>query len=172
MNDIVVVVSYDPIWPKQYEEEKDRLQKALGLIIAQIDHIGSTAVPGLGAKPIIDIMIALNNVAEVNGCILPLKNIGYEPLGENGIPGRHFFRKLSKETGIRTHHLHVVGAGNDFIAKHLLFRDYLRSHPETARQYYQLKKELSSEHGDDRNSYTDAKTQFIESVLAKAKTTH
>lgn len=170
MDDTISIVPYDPAWPKQYEEEKWELQKALGSLIVQIEHIGSTAVPGLGAKPIIDITIALKNIADVNGCVLPLENSGYEHLGENGIPGRHFFRKFSKETGIRTHHLHIVGTDSDFVKKHLLFRDYLHDHPETVQQYYQLKKELAAKHGKDRDSYTDAKTEFIESVFGKANT--
>lgn len=170
MNDTVIIVPYDPSWPKQYEEEKDRLQKALGSLVVQIFHIGSTAVPGLGAKPIIDIIIALGNITDVTGCVLPLEKIGYKHLGENGIPGRHFFRKLSKETGMRTHHLHIVGAGNEFVEKHLFFRDYLCAHPETVHQYYQLKRELAAKYGKDRDTYTEAKTSFIESVLTKANT--
>jgi GrpB-like predicted nucleotidyltransferase (UPF0157 family) len=169
MNDAVIIIPYDPAWPKQYDEEKQRLQRALGSLILQVEHIGSTAVPGLGAKPIIDIMIALKDITDVTGCVLPLKNIGYEHLGENGISGRHFFRKLSKETGIRTHHLHIVGAGNEFVEKHLFFRDYLRTHPETAQQYYQLKKELAAKHSIDRDFYTNEKASFIEAILVKSK---
>jgi GrpB-like predicted nucleotidyltransferase (UPF0157 family) len=169
MNDTVIIVPYDPAWPKQYEVEKERLQEALGSLIVQIEHVGSTAVPGVGAKPIIDIMIILSDINNISGCVLSLKNIGYEHLGEYGIPGRHFFRKFSKKAGERTHHLHIVGAGNDFIEKHLLFRDYLRSNLETAQQYYQLKKELAAKYNNDRDSYTEAKTTFIESVLSNAK---
>jgi GrpB-like predicted nucleotidyltransferase (UPF0157 family) len=168
MNDPVVIVPYDPAWPEQYEEEKGILLRALGPLVVQIDHIGSTAVPGLGAKPVIDVLMTINSIADVKGCVPPLKNIGYEHLGEYGIPGRHFFRKLSEGTGTRTHHLHAVGVGNDFVKKHLLFRDYLRSHPQTAQQYYHLKIELAAKHTTVRDSYTDAKTEFIESVLGKA----
>ncbi len=127
-------------------------------------------MPGLGAKPIIDIIVAVRRLAHVGQCIQPLQGIGYEYLGELEIPGRHFFRKPpGEDRGARTHHLHMVEYGSDFWEKHLLFRDYLRAHPKVAREYYELKKELVAKYGSDRETYTGAKTSFIEVVVTKAR---
>jgi len=165
----VIIADYDPQWPAQYEEEKERI---LGLIedkVVAIEHIGSTAVPGLGAKPIIDITIAVQRLADAEECIEPLAIIGHEyhPEGEVGFPERRFFHKGAPE--VPTYHLHMVELTSDFWERHLLFRDFLRAHPEVAEQYYELKKGLAAEYGEDREGYTEAKTSFIEGVVARAR---
>lgn len=168
MSSSLRLVDYDPTWPILYEEEKDSILGVIGDFIIDIQHIGSTAVPGLGAKPIIDIMVAIHRLTLVEKCVQPLQTIGYEYRGEYGIPGRHFFRKPPSDSGARTHHLHMVEKESDFWERHILFRDFLRVHPEEAQRYHQLKKELAAKFASDRDAYTEAKTSFIESLVKKA----
>jgi GrpB-like predicted nucleotidyltransferase (UPF0157 family) len=153
-----------------YEEEKERILAALGPAVIAIEHIGSTAVPGLAAKPIIDIMLGIRTLDEVPALYGPLAGIGWEyaPEFELIIPERRFFRKGPEES--RTHHLHMVEYGDEFWVRHLLFRDYLRSHPEVANDYEQLKRTLAERYATDRPAYTEAKTDFIRQIewLARA----
>ena len=166
----VIVVEYDPVWPSLFEEEKARLLAVVGDHIEDIQHIGSTAVPGLGAKPIIDIQMSLRDLALVEKCVGPLESIGYEYLGEYGVPGRHFFHKPARKPfAERTHHLQIVEKGGEEWRKVLLLRDSLRAHPEVAQQYHLLKRALASQFGTDRVGYTEAKTAFVRSVLEKAE---
>ena len=169
MSTSVVVVDYDPQWTTSYEEEKERILGVIGDVAVAIEHIGSTAVPGLGAKPIIDIMVAVSRLADAERCIEPLQEIGYEYVPEYNdvIPERRYFHK--GPPGARTYHLHMVELTSGFWERHLLFRDSLRVHPEEAQRYDQLKKDLAAKFGSDRDGYTEAKTSFIESVIAKAR---
>jgi GrpB-like predicted nucleotidyltransferase (UPF0157 family) len=164
--DPVVIAEYDPSWPTAYAREAALIRDALGGLLLDIEHVGSTAVPGLGAKPIIDIMAGVRSYEDGEGCVAPLEGLGYEHKGEFGIPGRRYFRKPLE--GKRTHQVHMVALGGQFWRRHLLFRDYLRAHPETARAYYELKARLAEEHRLDLVAYTDAKTEFITGVEAKA----
>lgn len=165
----VVIVDYDPQWPALYAEEKRRILTVIGDAVIAIEHIGSTAVPGLGAKPIIDIMAAVRRLPDAEQCVEPLRTIGFEYVPEYNdvIPERRYFHK--GPSGARTRHLHMVELTSDFWEKHLLFRDFLRTHPEEARRYCQLKKELATKLGSAREAYTEAKTSFIESAMAKAR---
>jgi GrpB-like predicted nucleotidyltransferase (UPF0157 family) len=164
----IVIADYSPAWPAMFEEERARILDVAGDHIDDIQHVGSTSVPGLGAKPIIDIMIGLRDLSYVEQFVQPLRQLGYGYLGEHGIPERHFFRKPDNGSWItRTHQIHMIVMGSDFWCRHLLFRDYLRLHPEDARRYYSLKKELAQQFGATEN-YTDAKTSFIEGIIAKA----
>lgn len=165
----VIITEYNPQWPAQYEEEKARILGLIGHKVVTIEHVGSTAVPGLGAKPIIDITVAVHRLADAEECIEPLISIGYEyvPSDRDSFPERRFFHKGSP--GAWTHHIHMVELTSDFWERHRLFRDFLRSHPEVAGQYYQLKKELAAKYGEDREGYTEAKTPFIEPVVARAR---
>ena len=170
MTNEVIVVEYDPVWPSLFEEEKARLLAVVGDHIEDIQHIGSTAVPGLGAKPIIDIQMSLRDLALVEKCVGPLESIGYEYLGEYGVPGRPFFHKPARRPfAERTHHLQIVEKGGEEWRKVLLLRDSLRAHPEVAQQYHLLKRALASQFGTDRVGYTEAKTAFVRSVLEKAE---
>lgn len=166
----IVIANYNPQWPLLYQEEKSRIQSAIAQAVVAIEHVGSTAVPGLGAKPIIDIMVAVRSLADAEACIEPLQSIGYEyvPEYEVFIPERRYFRKWVQ--GERTHQVHMVERTSEFWHRHLLFRDYLRTQSDVAQEYYQLKKELSAKYGSDLGAYTDAKTPFIESVVARACT--
>jgi GrpB-like predicted nucleotidyltransferase (UPF0157 family) len=153
-----------------YEEEKTRIFSAIGHKVVAIEHIGSTAVPGLGAKPIIDIMVAVRRMPDSLECIESLQALGYEYYYYPEFPERCVF--LDGSVGAGPHHLHMTEFQSDFWTTKLLFRDYLRSHPEIAEEYFQLKKEWAEKYGIDRDKYedyTEAKTPFIESVLAKAR---
>ena len=163
----VVVAPYDPRWPLLYDEERVRIVAALGGRIAAVEHVGSTAVPGLGAKPIIDVMVGLRCLADSEGCIPILERLGYEYKGEFGIPGRLYFRRSSE--GKRTHQVHIVEEGSNFWELLLLFRDYLREHPEEAQEYCNLKERLAARFRSQRAEYTKAKTEFIAGVIAKAR---
>ncbi len=163
----LLIVDYDPSWPQRFEAERDAMVASLGEAmagVAGIEHVGSTSVPGCAAKPIIDIMIGVRALVDALRCITPVVQLGYDCVGEYGIPGRVYFRK-----GVpRTHHVHLVEQGSEFWERHLLFRDTLRGSPGLVEQYSALKRDLAFEYGDDRVGYTEAKTPFIEAALAEA----
>ncbi len=168
MGEAVTVVRYDPAWPAAFERERVLIVGALGDLLLAVEHVGSTAVPGLGAKPVIDILIAVRSLADGERCVRPLDELGYEYQGDGGIPGCLYFRK-KLTNGLRTHHIHMVERDSDFWQRQVLFRDYLREHPQEAQDYYDLKVRLAERFGTDRLGYNEAKTEFIESVLAKAR---
>ncbi|HEV2972232.1 MAG TPA: GrpB family protein [Pirellulales bacterium] len=163
----IAISEYSPLWPKIFDDEAALLARQLPGS-AVIEHIGSTAVPGLAAKPVIDILIGLADFAQANSFVPRIEQLGYEyvPQYETEMPFRRFFRK--EQSGVRTHHIHMVAIGTDFWQRHLRFRDYLRTHPETAAQYAALKHTLAARDWQDMNEYADAKTDFIRSVEAEA----
>ena len=167
-SDPVAIVDYDPRWPLLYKEERARIFKVIGQKVPAMEHIGSTAVPGLGTKPIIDIMIGLARLGDATECIEALEGLGYRyvPEFETSIPDRRFFYRRRRGRG---YHLHVVEDGSQFWVRHLLFRDYLRSHPGVAREYHRLKLNFAATYGSDREGYTEAKTPFIRSVEKRAR---
>jgi GrpB-like predicted nucleotidyltransferase (UPF0157 family) len=166
----IIIVEYDARWPGLFAQERDLILSRIGRDAVAIEHIGSTAVPGLGAKPIIDIMIAVRRLADAERCIKPLAAIHYEyvPGHEAVTPERRYFHKGTSR-GRRTHHLHMVERDSDFWRRHLLFRDFLRAHPAEAQQYYRLKRELAQHCGADREAYTEAKTSFIKACVERAR---
>jgi GrpB-like predicted nucleotidyltransferase (UPF0157 family) len=172
----IAIVEYDPRWPALYEEERERIVAAIDEWAPDVHHVGSTAVPGLAAKPIIDIMVAMRSEHEMVLAITPLVQTGYECLGEYGIPGRIYFRKTLETPGLgqshggvaRTHHLHMFPAGHAEWDRHIHFRDYLRAHPSVAMEYQSLKRELAARFSTDFEGYTDAKTEFIRGIEARA----
>jgi len=166
--DEVILAEYDPSWPEVFVGEAQAIRQALGDVLVGVEHVGSTAIPGLAAKPIIDILVGVTILAEAEAKVPALEALGYDCRGENGIPGRLFFRKGVREFR-RTHHLHMVELGHEQWAPMLAFRDYLRSHPEAARQYEDLKRELAAKFYDNRKAYTDGKAGFVNAVLAKAR---
>ena len=158
----VVIADYNPGWPRMYEEERDRVVAAIGEWLVDIQHVGSTSVPGLAAKPVVDIMPGLRTLDDAEQIIAPLEALGYEhvPASQDDIPDRRYFRR-----GIpRLYHIHAVEAGGDFWKRHIAFRDYLRAHPETAAEYADLKRQIAAQYGSDRLGYVNAKTDFISSV--------
>lgn len=166
----VKIVDYNPKWPILFEDEKSLILDAIGHIIARVEHIGSTAVSNLGAKPIIDIMVAVNSLKDAEKCIKPLQKLGYEyiPKHEVSIPERRYFRK-GKPPKEQHYHMHMVELKSWFWKKHLLFRNYLRNNPEAAQEYLNLKERLALNYRSGREGYTEAKTSFIESIVAKAE---
>lgn len=167
MAEPVVIHPYDSEWPALYEDEKARIAAAIGGHIVAIEHIGSTSVPGLGAKPVIDIMVAVQSLEDAGACIEPLQGLGYEyvPRFEDELPERRYFRKGSP----RTHQVHMVELSSPFWERHLLFRDYLRAHPYVAAGYDALKRQLAEQYGTNRHGYTNAKTEFIHFVQERAR---
>ncbi len=174
--DRILIAEYDPAWPRLFEDEQRRLQVAIDEWTAAIEHVGSTAVPSLTAKPIIDIGITLTSLEDALKCITPLLKLGYQCLGEYGIPGRIFFRRLTDaplpgqtQSGVaRTHYVHMYQRDHDEFVQQILFRNYIRSHPETARAYEQEKRRLAHEHSD-MNEYATAKSEFVQGILARAR---
>jgi len=157
------VVPYDPIWPKIFVRIRDEIATALGPTALEIEHIGSTSVPGLAAKPVIDIDVVIPAESDLSLVIGQLSQLGYSYEGERGIEGRHAFAQPSR---LPTHHLYICAAGNRELGRHIAFRDYLRANPDAARAYGLLKKRLANRFGSDREGYTNAKTAFIADVLS------
>lgn len=164
----VRVVPYQPTWKRYFEQEAARLRAALGSQALQVEHIGSTAVEGLEAKPIIDVMVAVESLEEARDLVPLVETLGYEHQPEDPIPDRVFFAQGPPSR--RTHHLSLTPQASAYWSDHLLFRDYLRTHPEAAAGYQQLKRDLADRYPADRESYTSGKDEFIQSILAKAKT--
>jgi GrpB-like predicted nucleotidyltransferase (UPF0157 family) len=165
----IAIVDYDPRWPGLYLDERARILAVIGPRVAAIEHVGSTSVPGLAAKPVIDIMVGVSTLADADACIEPIERLGYVyvPEYEDEIPDRRYFKKLLGD-GRHTHHVHVVEVASPFWDDHLLFRDYLRAHPETAWDYEQVKRALAPHFASD-NDYSLAKTDFITQVLERAR---
>jgi GrpB-like predicted nucleotidyltransferase (UPF0157 family) len=159
----VVVVPYDPEWPSLYLEEQTRLRAALGDIILDIQHVGSTAVPGLDSKPVIDIGIAIADFEEGFNTIPIIAELGYNFRGEVGVPGRHFFIQGRP----RTHHVHMSEITNSDWIERLKFRDHLRENPESAKHYAELKTALAQQFPDDITAYSNGKTNFILKILSQ-----
>ena len=163
----VVVVPHDPRWPAAFEAEADRLRAALGGLVVAIDHMGSTAIAGIHAKPIIDMLLSTPDAASLDGLIPVMVRLGYQSMGEFGIPGRRYFRKESPE-GRRTHHAHAFAQGSPSIERHLAFRDYMNAHPAAAQRYGLLKQALAASHPDDIEAYMDGKDAFVKAQEARA----
>ena len=153
-------------WKTLFESEANLLREAAGKYAVAIEHIGSTAVSGLVAKPIIDILVGVQKLEDAEKCIAQLTEIGYEYRGEQGIAKRFYFRKGNAD--VSTHHLNIVEMTSEFWRGHLLFRDYLRQHADAAQSYGELKRGLALKHKGNRPAYTEAKADFIKSVLEKA----
>ncbi|MBI4675389.1 MAG: GrpB family protein [Chloroflexi bacterium] len=165
MSDPIVIAPYDPKWVVRFEEECERILDAFSDLRAQIEHIGSTAVPGLAAKPIIDILIMVYTAEDAIRAITPLVRLGYTCYGEAEIPGRIYFDRRAYEPC----HLHLYVQGNPAIERHLLFRDYLRAHPDARDAYAELKRGLAEKFRNDRPTYTEAKTEFVRDIEARAR---
>jgi GrpB-like predicted nucleotidyltransferase (UPF0157 family) len=161
----ITIQDYDPRWPDQFELLRSRVAGALNGIALRIEHVGSTAVPGLAAKPIIDLDVFLASDADLPAAIARLAALGYEHQGDLGISGREAFRAAA---GDLPHHLYVCLPSSSEGPRHVLFRDFLRRHPEHARAYEALKRNLAQKFRVDREGYTRAKTEFIREMLAHA----
>jgi GrpB-like predicted nucleotidyltransferase (UPF0157 family) len=163
---IVEVVKHKDEWSKMFKEEAEKINDIFGEEILNIHHIGSTAIPNITAKPIIDILIEVRELEKVDDFIDGMEQIGYECKGEFGIGGRRFFIKGGDN---RSHHIHVFNTGNEEIARHLAFRDYMRVHPEEAQQYSDLKQTLAEKFSMDIEKYVEGKNDYIKEIDKRAK---
>lgn len=163
----VEVVPHDPRWKDAFEAEAERVAEALGENVVAVHHIGSTAISGIYAKPVVDMLVEVRDVAEVDGRSSSMESIGYEVMGEYGIPGRRYFRKDDRE-GIRTHQIHAFEAGSGEVVRHLSFRDYMLAHPADAQRYGELKRRLAEEHPQSFDEYMDGKDGFIKEIDRRA----
>jgi GrpB-like predicted nucleotidyltransferase (UPF0157 family)/predicted kinase len=163
LREAVEVVPYDPAWADLYETERARIAEALGDLALEIHHLGSTAVSGLDAKPIIDTMVVVRHLDDAVHCIAPLEGLGYTFVDYPENVDRRFFRK-----GVpRTHHLHIVATDSQSLADHLDFRDALRAQAELRQLYQELKHTLSRKYKHDRAKYSESKGAFVEEALAQ-----
>ena len=163
----VRIVPYDPAWPHAFEDEASRIAGALKSVAVAVHHIGSTAIPGIPAKPIIDILVEITDLPSLDSGSAALVSLGYESMGEFGIPRRRYFRKNNAE-GIRTHQIHAFEAGSDGAKRHLAFRDYMIAHPTSAHAYGELKQSLARQHPDSIEAYMDGKDAFVKQHEALA----
>ncbi len=154
----VEVIDYQEAWKEKYHSEATLLRTTIGFLNPDVHHIGSTSVPGLSAKPIIDILIEVENLDDLDENSKCLEAIGYIGLGENGIPGRRYFEKGGDD---RTHQIHAFEKGSIGSLRHLAFRDYLMSHPQVAHEYAILKKHVASVCNNDIDRYCEGKNQFV-----------
>ena len=161
----IEVVPYDPQWPVQFSEEAKQIEPLFGDNFVAIHHIGSTAVPGLCAKPTIDMILEVKDIQQVDQCNEAMQRLGYVAWGEYHIPGRRFFVKGEEK---RTHHIHAFQTDSGEIARHLHVRDYLRLHPKEAQAYAELKVKLAQEFCHNRRGYVDAKTPFVKALEQRA----
>jgi GrpB-like predicted nucleotidyltransferase (UPF0157 family) len=157
----ITIAPADPTWPDRFAEIRDRIAPVLGDVAIAIEHVGSTSVPGLAAKPVIDLDVIVGGDDDIPEAIARLGTLGYEHLGDLGIPGRHAFRR---PPGTERHNLYVCVDGCESLRNHLAIRDHLRAHAETAARYAALKEALAAE-GIGIDEYVERKTSFLTGIL-------
>ena len=163
----IEVVPHNPRWAAMFQTEADQLATVFGSAALAIEHIGSSAIPGIKAKPIIDILVVVEDIERVDNFNEQMMTLGYEPRGEFGIPGRRYFSTGHSDAD-RPRHVHVFQSGNPQVARHIDFRDYLRAHPDDAQAYSRLKETLAKKFPNDAESYTNGKSDFIREIDRKA----
>jgi GrpB-like predicted nucleotidyltransferase (UPF0157 family) len=161
------VVPYDPAWVEAAQAEMNQIHSALGNLVVAIHHVGSTAIPGIHAKPVLDFMVEVQDLEQLDVQTAAMEALGYEAMGEYGIPDRRYFRKKN-EQGVRTHHVHSFLAGSQGGLRHLAFRDYMIAHSDIAHAYSDLKRLLARQHPKDREAYIEGKDPFIKEHEQKA----
>ncbi len=168
INEEVNLREYNELWPSLYEAERQRLLALLPNAFLDIQHIGSTSIPGMPAKPIIDILAGVDSMETAKSLATTLCSSGYTTSAEfnESLCDRQWFMRWA--SGHRTHHLHVVVYGSTAWVEHLRFRDSLRSSEKLAAEYAQLKTEMAAKHTEDREAYTDAKSHFVNAVSRAA----
>src|SRR5258708_14261542 len=154
----IIVSDYNPNWPTAFQQLRAQIWPAVQDIALTIEHVGSTSVPGLAAKPVIDMSIIVASEQEVALCIERLATLGYEHLGNLGVEGRETFKRSEEPIA---HNLYLCPQGSRGIRNHLAVRDYLRPHPKTSREYGELKKRLAAEFPNDIDSYIGGQTDLI-----------
>ncbi|MBO4477348.1 MAG: GrpB family protein [Lachnospiraceae bacterium] len=159
----VLVEKYDAAWAQDFRQIEQELKEALGDLALRIEHVGSTSVKGLSAKPIIDLDIVIPDYSRFDAVVAALETIGYNHEGDLGIPGREAFKYSGKEH-LRRHHLYVCTETSEELKRHLAFRDYLRSHPEAVREYSRVKEEGAALYPEDIDKYIEYKSPCIEKI--------
>lgn len=167
----VEVVKYNPKWGEKFQIEAQKINHILGENIIAIHHIGSTAIPDIYAKPIIDILVEVKELVKVDARNSSMESLGYKVMGEFGIAERRYFCKHNQE-GIRTHHVHIFEVNSKQVERHLAFRDYIIYHPEDAHKYSELKRSLAQKYPTDIDSYMNGKDGFIKEVDRKVAQWH
>ena len=162
----IATVDHDPQWPAMFAVEKRRLRDALGDVAVRIEHIGSTAVPGLAAKPIIDIDVYVRALEPMALYREPLEALGYIFQFDPETPGLHFFGYPAERP--RRFHVHVAEVGGRYMVADLAVRDFLRTHPDVAEEYARLKRALTAQHPGDRDAYIAGKAPFMTALQARA----
>lgn len=162
----VKVVPYNQQWVVLFQEAETELRAAFGKNLLVLHHIGSTAIPGMVAKPVIDIMPVVQNIENVANAESALARIGYQPRGEYGISGRRYFVK--EVEGQRTHHVHAFEFNHPAVVRHIAFRDYLITHPIEAKRYAELKMKLAEQYRDERQHYVEGKSSLIAELERRA----
>lgn len=157
----------NPQWRQAFTAEAAPVARALGDNVVHIHHIGSTAIPHIYAKPVIDMLVEVNSIDQVDAHNVDMRALGYVVMGEFGLPGRRYFRKDNVE-GRRTHHVHIFQAGSPEVLRHLAFRDFMIAHPDCAQQYSDLKYALATEHPNDIEGYMDGKDEFVKAMEYRA----
>lgn len=163
----VEICAYDADWPVRFEAERARLEQALGPAAVSIEHIGSTSVPGLAAKPVIDILVGTLDLAAIDACNDAMQAAGYEVRGESGFAGRRYFRRITPER-VRLAHVHAYRLASQAHDRHLAVRDYLRAHPDMVAAYARLKREIVALRGVTRQAYAARKAEFVDELEALA----
>jgi GrpB-like predicted nucleotidyltransferase (UPF0157 family) len=163
---VVRLVEYDVRWPVLFSDEQQRIGEHCGALSLRLEHIGGTSIPDMCAKPIIDIAAAWPPDVPIDEYIAALKRAGYEHRGECGVPGREYFRRGQP----RAYHLHLVEEYGSLWRGYLAFRDYLRTHPDDARRFAELKRRLAASFANDREGYLKAKAPHVDDVLRRAAT--
>jgi GrpB-like predicted nucleotidyltransferase (UPF0157 family) len=163
---MIVLVPHDPAWPAHFAAARDEILSACAGLVIEVHHVGSTSIPGIAAKPIIDMMPIVRRFEDGAACAGGLRELGYEYRGEYGIAGRHYFVRGDP----RSHQVHMYAADHPEVERHLRFRDYLRTHPDERAAYESLKRDLATRFGNDMQAYAAAKTPFCERIdrLARA----
>jgi GrpB-like predicted nucleotidyltransferase (UPF0157 family) len=161
---MVAVVDYDPQWPIRFTELRNRIWPHVRDLAIAIEHVGSTAVPGLPAKPVIDVDVVIPSRKELGAIVTRLEDLGYQHRGDLGIEDREAFWSPNDS---HAHHLYVCVSGSVALRNHLVLRDHLRRHPEDFAAYASLKKELAARFAQDVGRYVEGKTEFIAAVLAQ-----
>ena len=163
----IYMVPHDPNWRQEFENEAKQITDALGSNVEEVHHMGSTAIPNIYAKPVIDILLVVQDHADLDAKQDAMEALGYEAFGEFGILTRRYFRK-DNALGDRTHQVHAFEAGSPQIKRHLAFRDYMIAHPDAAKVYSDLKRELAAKHPNDMEAYMDGKHEFIQEIDRRA----
>lgn len=164
----VELTPHDPAWAEQAEREAARLLQAFGPALKTVHHIGSTAIPGIAAKPVLDLMPVAGELSELDGRRAAIEALGYEWWGEYGLPGRRYLTLSDPATGRRLVQVHAYADGSPEITRHLAFRDYLRAHPMIAAAYDAEKARCRAAHPDDSHAYGDCKSDWVQTIEADA----